>query len=96
MFFRLLKYKTIPILFCGQRGTDLVLTEKYDMKQVINEMIINGYDSGKWICVMPEQSLTSVSGSYVLLAVGSKAQTDAIAEVVRFFEDVDVKGKIVI
>ncbi|MDR0876308.1 MAG: DUF4358 domain-containing protein [Clostridiales Family XIII bacterium] len=42
-------------------------------------LVAKGFDSGKWICVFPEQSLTSVSGSYVLLAVGGKEQTDALA-----------------
>ena len=51
-----------------------------DSTQTINEQIKSGFDSAKWICVFPEQSLTVVSGSYVLLAVGSKAQTEALAE----------------
>jgi hypothetical protein len=42
-------------------------------------LVAKGFDSGKWICVFPEQSLTSTSGSYVLLAVGGKDQTDALA-----------------
>jgi len=48
--------------------------------ELVNGMILVGYDSGKWICVFPEQSLTMVSGSYLLLAVGRMAETDALAE----------------
>jgi hypothetical protein len=42
-------------------------------------LVAKGFDSGKWICVFPERSLTSISGSYILLAVGGKEQTDALA-----------------
>ena len=42
-------------------------------------MIQNGFDSSKWVFVFPEQSLTMISGEYILLAVGTAVQTDAIA-----------------
>jgi hypothetical protein len=45
----------------------------------VKNLIAAGFDSGKWICVFPEQSLTSTSGSFVLLAVGGKAETEALA-----------------
>jgi len=57
----------------------LVKCNDAESAQTVNEQIKTGFDSGKWICVFPEQSLTVVSGSYVLLAVGTKAQTDALA-----------------
>ena len=47
--------------------------------ETVSSMIQKGFDSGKWISVFPEQSFTMVSGSYVLLAVGSIEQTEAIA-----------------
>ena len=47
--------------------------------ETVAEMINNRFDSGKWISVFPEQSLTMISGQYVLLAVGTKVQTEAIA-----------------
>jgi hypothetical protein len=59
----------IALIKCG--GAETATT--------VEDLINSGFDSGKWICVMPEQSLTAVSGSYVLLAVGGKTQTDAIA-----------------
>jgi len=37
-----------------------------------------GYDSRKWICVMPEKSSVIESGSYVLLAVSRAEVVDAI------------------
>lgn len=37
------------------------------------------FDSGKWICVFPEQSLVMEAGSYVMLAAGTKDSTDALA-----------------
>jgi len=46
---------------------------------LVSDLIASSFDSGKWICVFPEQSLTMVSGAYVLLAVGHAVQTDALA-----------------
>ena len=37
-----------------------------------------GYDSRKWICVMPEKSCVIESGNYVLLAVSRAEVVDAI------------------
>ena len=50
-----------------------------DDAKTINEQIMKGYDSGKWICVFPEQSSTMVSGSYVFLAVGSVSQVGELS-----------------
>ena len=59
----------IAVLKCKDAGeTETVAT-----------MIQNGFDSSKWVVVFPEQSLTMISGEYILLAVGTVAQTDAIA-----------------
>ena len=60
--------------------------------ELVDGMIRNGFDSGKWICVFPEQSLTMVSGSYVLLAVGSLTATDALAEAFGEAAGGNVKG----
>jgi hypothetical protein len=49
----------------------------------IIELVMDGYDSGKWICVFPERSLVMGSGQYVLLAVGTVTQTDALVEAFR-------------
>ena len=45
----------------------------------VKDLIAKGFNSGKWICVSPEESLVVDSGSYVLLAVGNKVQTQALA-----------------
>jgi len=59
---------------------------------IINEMIQASYDSGKWICVFPEQSLTMISGSYLLLAVGRTTETDALAEAFKSAAGGNVQG----
>jgi len=61
----------------------LVKCKDAESAQIINEQIKSGFDSGKWISILPEQSLTVVSGSYILLAVGNIAQTEALAEAFR-------------
>jgi len=58
----------------------LVKCNDSDSASIINDQIKNGFDSGKWVSFYPEQSLTVVSGSYVLLAVGTEKQTAALAE----------------
>jgi len=46
----------------------------------VKKLIAAGYDSHKWICVFPEQSVVVESGSYVLLSVGSAGLTNAFVE----------------
>jgi hypothetical protein len=43
----------------------------------VKDLVAQGFDSGKWICVFPEQSAVVVSGSYVLLAAAPAATVDA-------------------
>lgn len=61
---------------------EVALVKCTDAKDAVEvkAQIAGGFDSGKWICVAPEQSLTVSSGSYVLLAVGRAAETEALAE----------------
>ena len=49
----------------------------------VKKLIAAGYDSHKWICVFPEQSVVVESGSYVLLSVGPAGLTDALVEAFR-------------
>lgn len=42
-------------------------------------IISSTFNSGKWICVFPEQSLVMDAGSYILLAVGATAETTALS-----------------
>ena len=49
----------------------------------VKKLIAGGYDSRKWICVFPQQSVVVESGSYVLLAVGKVEATDALVEAFR-------------
>jgi hypothetical protein len=46
----------------------------------VKKLVAAGFDSHKWICVFPEQSVVVESGSYVLLAVGKAQATDALVE----------------
>ena len=46
----------------------------------VKKLIAAGFDSAKWICVFPEQSLVVESGSYVLLAVGKAETGNALVE----------------
>lgn len=46
---------------------------------MVAEMIQTGFDSSKWIETMPGRSLTVTSGQYILLAVGTVDQADALA-----------------
>ena len=58
----------------------LIKCNNADDALIVSAIIQSGFDSGKWIEVFPERSLTMVSGSYVLLAVGSRTETEALAE----------------
>ncbi|MDR0851251.1 MAG: DUF4358 domain-containing protein [Clostridiales Family XIII bacterium] len=58
----------------------LIKCTDFDAAAEVKALVAGGFESGKWICVMPEQSFTVESGSYVLLAVSSKAGGDAILE----------------
>ncbi|MCL2111096.1 MAG: hypothetical protein FWH32_02360 [Clostridiales bacterium] len=56
----------------------MCLTPQY--VEIVDEMIVNVFDPGKWEQMFPERALTMVSGSYILLAVGSVAETEALAD----------------
>jgi hypothetical protein len=44
----------------------------------VKDLIAGGFNSGKWICVFPEQSFTVECGSYVLLVASSAANGTAV------------------
>ena len=46
---------------------------------MIETLIRENFDPGKWVYVFPDRALTSVARPYILLAVGSVAETDAVA-----------------
>jgi len=46
---------------------------------MIDKMIQEGFDPGKWVYVFPDRALTVVSGPFIMLAVGSEAEADALA-----------------
>ena len=45
---------------------------------MIETLIQENFDPGKWVYVFPDRALTSVARPYILLAVGSMAETDAV------------------
>ena len=49
----------------------------------VKKLIAKGFNSNKWICVFPEQSVVVESGSYILLAVGTAETTNALVEVFK-------------
>ncbi|MCL2509106.1 MAG: DUF4358 domain-containing protein [Oscillospiraceae bacterium] len=49
----------------------------------VKKLIAAGFNSNKWVCVFPEQSVVVESGSYVLLAVGKADTTNALVEAFR-------------
>jgi len=46
--------------------------------QVVKSAVASGFDSGKWICVFPEQSFVVDSGSYVLLVATTNVRADKL------------------
>ena len=46
---------------------------------MIEALIQENFDPGKWVFVFPDRALTSVSRPYILLAVGSVTEADAVA-----------------
>jgi len=58
----------------------LIKSQDAQSALIVNEQIKNNFDSGQWVSIMPERSLTVVSGSWVFLAVGLAAQTEALAD----------------
>ena len=46
--------------------------------KTVKQLIADGFDSGRWICVFPEQSLVQESGSYVLLVASAKVNVEAL------------------
>ena len=53
----------------------------------VKKLIAAGFNSQKWVCVMPEQSVVVESGSYILLAVGTAETTNALVEAFKNLSD---------
>jgi len=70
----------------------LVRCKDKESATIVDDQIVNNFDSGKWLEVMPEQSLTVTSGSYVLLAVGTKVQTEAFVSAFKSATDATVSA----
>lgn len=46
----------------------------------VRDLIASGFNSGKWICVMPQQSFVISSGEYVLLGATKTENAEAIQQ----------------
>lgn len=47
----------------------------------VKDLVASGFNSMRWVCVLPETSVVIESGSYVLLAVSSQASVDKVVEI---------------
>jgi hypothetical protein len=69
-------------------STALIMTSAHEVALVkvknagdvatVKNLIASGFDSGKWICVAPGESLVVESGTYILLVASTTANADAI------------------
>ncbi|MDR0849371.1 MAG: hypothetical protein LBN10_10125 [Propionibacteriaceae bacterium] len=61
---------------------EVAIVKVQDITQAatVAKKIADGFDSKKWICVMPDKSVVVISGSYILLAVGQAAAVDALVQ----------------
>ncbi|MDR2654880.1 MAG: DUF4358 domain-containing protein [Oscillospiraceae bacterium] len=46
----------------------------------VKELMINGFNSGRWVCVMPDKTYVIESGSYVFLVASKTVVADAFVE----------------
>jgi hypothetical protein len=58
----------------------LIKCKDFEAAATVKDLVAGGFDSAKWICVMPEESFVIDSGSYVLLAAVGTTAGDAIIE----------------
>jgi hypothetical protein len=61
----------------------VVLKCKSGAADTVVYLLSQGYDSGKWICVVPDVSFVSSSGDYVLLAASKTLTVSAVYEAFR-------------
>ena len=71
-------YVTTAAINVHAHLTALVKAKDAAAAQKVKELIAENFDSGRWICVFPEQSLVIDSGAYVLLVSSSKEEGDAL------------------
>ncbi|MDR3278090.1 MAG: DUF4358 domain-containing protein [Oscillospiraceae bacterium] len=69
----------------GSHAYELALVKCKDAASAaeVKKLIAAGFDSGKWICVFPDQSFVIDSGSYVLLAATTADAADALQQSFR-------------
>jgi hypothetical protein len=73
-------YESQAAISTFAQSTVLVKCKSVSAATEVKKLVAGGFDSKKWVCVFPDQSLVVESGSYVLLAVGTAEETNALAE----------------
>lgn len=73
-------YVATGALMTSAHEVALIKCKDFDAAEAVKDLVAGGFDSAKWICVMPEESFVVDSGSYVLLAAVGTAAGDAIIE----------------
>ncbi|MDR0857523.1 MAG: hypothetical protein LBN97_00650 [Oscillospiraceae bacterium] len=58
----------------------LINCNDHDAALEVQKLVGAGFDSNKWICVIPDQSFTVSSGNYVLLGVTKNDEAGAIKD----------------
>jgi len=71
-------YESAAAITTFAQSTAVVKCKSAAAAAEVKKLVAAGFDSKKWICVFPEQSVVVESGSYVLLAVGKAQATDAL------------------
>lgn len=66
----------------GSQPHEIVLARCHDAQAAITvkSLVAQGFDSGQWVCVSPDQSVAVESERYVLLAVSREAAVKALLD----------------
>jgi hypothetical protein len=73
-------YTSVAALTTHAHLTAVVKCKDADGAKAVKERIASGFDSGRWICVFPEESFVVESGSYVFLAATQKENAQLLKE----------------
>jgi hypothetical protein len=71
-------YTATAMLNVNAHGVALVNVKDIKDAATVKKLMADGFDSQKWVCVMPEISFVIDSGSYILLAATTKSGADAL------------------
>jgi hypothetical protein len=83
-------YSSTAAIITAAHEVTLVRCNDFSAAAEVKQLVSEGFNPAKWICVPPEQCYTVDSGSYVLLVASTDACADAIAEAFRAAADGNV------